>query len=357
MRYSPLLTRRMMVDQVLGRDVLEQERSGAGLDGLEELVLVLGGGQRDDAGAGHLALDALRRLDAAGRRQRQVEQDDVGRELGGRVDGAARIVRLGDDLEVALGLEDLAHADAEEGVVVDEQDLHPQAGFPPVRSATAPLRSCVLTRRHSTLLSLSEARAAASCLRLRGRPIVQDRVVPARACRPVPSLPPGQRHGLHVARSIGAADGPSGAVLTRRAAIGEAEEPRLGARDREVRGSSTRQPRASLVEQRRRDNDLARRRPRPTGPRTCRLSCHDRRQSLVGQGHGVPIEGLRQPHRVVGDDDGRHVDARAPPAISPRRRGDGRHLALALPGLPRQERELQGTQERRPRRRGRWARG
>src|SRR5436309_7921160 len=66
-------------DEVVGTDVLEDERGRACLYGVEQGVLVLGGGQDDDSGRRQLALDPLGRLDAAGRRNREVHEDDVRR--------------------------------------------------------------------------------------------------------------------------------------------------------------------------------------------------------------------------------------------------------------------------------------
>ena len=51
-------------DQVGRVDVLEDVRRGAGLDGVEQLVLVVVAGEHDDAGVRQLALQALGRLDA-----------------------------------------------------------------------------------------------------------------------------------------------------------------------------------------------------------------------------------------------------------------------------------------------------
>src|SRR5450759_53504 len=84
----------LVVDEVLARcdaaddrnqvgrgHVLEDERGRACLDGVEESVLVLVDCQNDDPRRRQLALDSLCRLDATGRRQREVHQDDIGREL------------------------------------------------------------------------------------------------------------------------------------------------------------------------------------------------------------------------------------------------------------------------------------
>ena len=140
--------------EVFGRDVLEDERRRAGLDGVEQRVLVLFGRQDDDRRRGELPLDPLGRLDAAGRGQREVHEDHVGVGRERRVHRRPGVVRLGDDLEVGLALEDLADADAEQRVVVDDDDPHPLVGLvaPIVVAPTAlgtlvlghPLSFCVI---------------------------------------------------------------------------------------------------------------------------------------------------------------------------------------------------------------------
>ena len=54
-------------DEVVRADILEDERGRAGLDRVEQGVLVLVDREHDDPGAGQLALDPLGRLDPAGR--------------------------------------------------------------------------------------------------------------------------------------------------------------------------------------------------------------------------------------------------------------------------------------------------
>ena len=98
--------------------------------------------------AGHFALDALRRVDAARRRQRQVEQDDVGRQLDGHGEGVATVLGLADDVEVRLVTEYLAHAHAEQGVVVDEQDLRSLVRRASVGTAPPTIRPCVICFHH-----------------------------------------------------------------------------------------------------------------------------------------------------------------------------------------------------------------
>ena len=148
MRYSPPLTRRMMVTRSSG---LMSLRMNAAAPALMASNSWSSSSVTARAMIPALGTSRLTRCVVSmppGRGQRQVEQDDVRRVQPGRVDGAAGVVRLGDDLEVRLRVEDLAHADPEERVVVDEQDLDALRGVAPVGTATPPLRSRVVTRSH-----------------------------------------------------------------------------------------------------------------------------------------------------------------------------------------------------------------
>jgi hypothetical protein len=69
-----------------------------------------------------LALQALGGLDAVRRRQAQVHEDDVGRQL---LDGGERLAPaagLAHDLDVLLEVQDVADAATEQGVAVDDDD-------------------------------------------------------------------------------------------------------------------------------------------------------------------------------------------------------------------------------------------
>jgi hypothetical protein len=108
--------------------------------------LVLAHREGDDPGRRDLALDALGGLDAARRGQRQVEQHDVGRVVARGVERRPRVLRLGDDVEVLFALQDLAHPDPEQRVVVDQQDLHAHIRVAPVWSSTTAIRAAIHAR-------------------------------------------------------------------------------------------------------------------------------------------------------------------------------------------------------------------
>src|SRR5262245_13911202 len=169
-------------DEVVGTDVLEDERGGAGLDRVEERVLVLADREDDDPRRGQLALDPLGRLDSARSRQREVHEDDVGRGLERPVDGRSAGVGLADHVEVGLAAQDVGDADAEQRMVVDDQDLGPLAvGVPAVRPAPPPLWSCIA---HQGVSSAPSGIASRTTVPALGRDCTSKRapISSARSC-------------------------------------------------------------------------------------------------------------------------------------------------------------------------------
>ena len=114
---------------------------------------------------GQLALDPLRRLDAARGRQREVHQDDVGRRSRGRVDRERPSSASPTISKSGSRSEDVRDADPEEGVVVDDEDPGPLVGAAPVRAAPPAVRpgiaSCTaLLSRSDGIVSRDDGAAA-----------------------------------------------------------------------------------------------------------------------------------------------------------------------------------------------------
>ena len=87
------------VDDPLGRLVLQQVAGGAEADRAEQVRVVLGRGQDDDRGVGRGLADPRQRGEAVHSGHRQVEDDEVGLQLGACSTASAPSVGLPDDLE------------------------------------------------------------------------------------------------------------------------------------------------------------------------------------------------------------------------------------------------------------------
>ena len=110
------------VEELLGPRVLQQEAGSAGAQRLEDVLVALEGRHDQDAGRRTRLGDAAGGLDAVDLRHPDVHQDHVG--PGGRdeVERRAAVLRLPDDLQVVLGVEDRAQAATHEVVVVGQGD-------------------------------------------------------------------------------------------------------------------------------------------------------------------------------------------------------------------------------------------
>src|SRR3954451_17584760 len=110
------------VGDLLDGDLLQQVAGGAGLDRLVEIVLLVGDGQHEDLHRRHRLGQPPGGLDAADPGHADVHQQDVGSELLGLGDGVLAVLRLADDVDAVLELQDLDETPPEEGVIVDDQD-------------------------------------------------------------------------------------------------------------------------------------------------------------------------------------------------------------------------------------------
>ena len=115
-------------DQLLRRDVLEQEAARAGPQRLVDVLVHVEGRQHHDLGGRVRCGQQLpRRLDPVDLGHAHVHQDDIRRDAARLLDRLSPVRRLADDLEVGLGLEDHPEAGAHERLVVDDQHAHRSA--------------------------------------------------------------------------------------------------------------------------------------------------------------------------------------------------------------------------------------
>ena len=80
-------------------------------------------------------------VSAARRGQRKIQQDDVGGGLLGGGECSEVVFGLRYDVEVSLALQDVAHPHAEEGMVIDQHDLHAHVRSAPIGAASPAFRA------------------------------------------------------------------------------------------------------------------------------------------------------------------------------------------------------------------------
>ena len=116
--------------------LLEDVAGGAGGEGLAHVVRIVLHREDQDLGLGGVLKNLWSRLDAALSRHDDVHQDHVG-VLGPRLEhGVLGIAGLPDDLDVGFGLEHLAQATPDDGMVVDDQNADGRVAHDSGTSAT-----------------------------------------------------------------------------------------------------------------------------------------------------------------------------------------------------------------------------
>ncbi len=126
-------------DQLLGRRVLEQEPAGTCPQRVVDVLVEVEGGEHQHL-RGLLRLgpgQAPGRLDPVEVRHADVHEDDVGHRLPVALERLDAVGRLGDDLQVGLGVEDHAEAGADECLVVHHEEPDHVAASTGMRAHTA----------------------------------------------------------------------------------------------------------------------------------------------------------------------------------------------------------------------------
>src|SRR5262249_49882336 len=118
----PVVHRAYDVGDLIDRDVLQQVSGRAGLDRLEEVLLLVADGQHDDLDARHLVLDGGARLDATAAWHPDVHEHDVRYQVAHLLHGLLAVAALADDLDAVLVVEDHLQTTAEQSMVIDDED-------------------------------------------------------------------------------------------------------------------------------------------------------------------------------------------------------------------------------------------
>ena len=123
------------LDELLRGGVLEQVAERAGIDRPEHLLAIGGGGEDHDPRLRASRDHPPGGLDPVHLRHRQVEQHDVGLDLGDGGDRGGAVADRCDDVDVGLGAEQLDQAGADDRMILREQQPdHRKATIEPPRS-------------------------------------------------------------------------------------------------------------------------------------------------------------------------------------------------------------------------------
>jgi hypothetical protein len=119
------------LDDLFGFDVFGAVGGGADADGVEELFVVLVHSQDDDASLGVTAFEDAGDFKTAHLGHIDVDQDDIGHQHVGHLDGGLSVTGFADDKDVRFGFEAPTNASAKQWVIVNDQDLNAIHGVTP----------------------------------------------------------------------------------------------------------------------------------------------------------------------------------------------------------------------------------
>jgi len=102
----------------IGGGLLQNHTAGAEAHSANDVAIILRGGQNDDARGQGIEIDFLENGQAVFVRHAQIEEKNIGLELGEELDALRAILRFADDRNVFIGIEKLPQAIAKDRVVV-----------------------------------------------------------------------------------------------------------------------------------------------------------------------------------------------------------------------------------------------
>ncbi len=104
--------------QEIGGGLFQDNTAGAETHGANDVAIVFGGSQNDDARGQRIKIDFFEHGEAVFIRHAQVEQKNIGLELGEELDALGAVLGFADDSDVFVGIEQLAKAIAKDRVVI-----------------------------------------------------------------------------------------------------------------------------------------------------------------------------------------------------------------------------------------------
>jgi len=97
-------------DQEIGGGLFQNDTAGAEAHGANDVAIIFGSGQNDDARRQRVKIDFLEYREAVFIRHAQVKQKNIGLEFGEELDALGAVLSLADDGDVLVGIEQLAKA-------------------------------------------------------------------------------------------------------------------------------------------------------------------------------------------------------------------------------------------------------
>jgi hypothetical protein len=105
-------------DEKIGGGLLQDNAARAETHGADDVAIVFGGGENDDARGQRIEIDFFEDGEAVFVGHAKIEEKNIGLEFGEKLDALRAVLRFADDDDVLVGIEKLAEAIAKDRVVV-----------------------------------------------------------------------------------------------------------------------------------------------------------------------------------------------------------------------------------------------
>jgi hypothetical protein len=102
----------------IGGGLLQDDAASAEAHGADDIAIVFGGGENDDARGQRIEIDFLEDGEAVFIGHAKIEEKNIGLELGKKLDALRAVLRFADNGDVFVGIEEFAEAIAKDRVVV-----------------------------------------------------------------------------------------------------------------------------------------------------------------------------------------------------------------------------------------------
>src|SRR5690349_20864783 len=112
------------LDQQVRSGLLQHDATGAQTHRADHVAIVFGRGEHNDAGRQGVKIDFLEHRQAVFVRHPQIQEQDIGLELGEHFDAFGAVLCFADDGYIFIGIKQFAEAIAENRVVVRKKDAN-----------------------------------------------------------------------------------------------------------------------------------------------------------------------------------------------------------------------------------------
>src|SRR5580693_8060563 len=105
-------------DEKIGGGLLQHHAASAKAHGANYVAIIFSGSENNDARGQCIEIDFLEHGEAVFIRHAEIEEKNIGLELGEKLDALGAVLSFADDGDVLIGIEELAKTIAKDGVII-----------------------------------------------------------------------------------------------------------------------------------------------------------------------------------------------------------------------------------------------